>query len=471
MIEVATSLPLEWGSIAMHVEPDAHVFAYVFAVSLFAGVLFGLAPAVESSRPDLSSALKDEGARFAFRLRNARLRDLLVGTQVAMCLFLLVGAGLLIRGSIRAATISPGYETKKVVWFDINYPPGFGYTHAKQLSEIRQLQSRFRNLPAVRAVTSGNAPDGGGLRTATVGMDHAKPSQGDSARRLYYSYVAPNYFQTLSIPLLRGRSFSEGESTPEPVAILSESAAEALWPGKDALGRTLTLDASSEFHSSGELIPAGLAYQVVAVVRDSRGSIPGGDDARKVYLPLPPDRIDNVSLLVRSDGDPKQLIAQLSKQVQLVDGNLVVYAETLGGLLTSTPTFVISRLSALFASIVGVLGLCLACVGIYGTVSYAVVQRTKEVGIRMALGARKGDVLNLILRESGRPVLIGILAGMMMAVAAGRILRALLFGMSTVDPASFFGVGALFLLIALLAAYVPARAATLVDPIVALRCD
>jgi ABC-type antimicrobial peptide transport system permease subunit len=161
----------------------------------------------------------------------------------------------------------------------------------------------------------------------------------------------------------------------------------------------------------------------------------------------------------------------LGKQVQAVDSNLVVYAETLEGLMTSTPTFVISRVSAIFASIIGVLGLCLACVGIYGTVSYAVVRRTRELGIRMALGACKADVLRLVLRESGRPVLIGIFAGMLMALAASHVLRALLFGMSTVDPTSFLGVAAIFLFIALLAAYVPARQATMVDPVVALRCD
>jgi ABC-type antimicrobial peptide transport system permease subunit len=240
---------------------------------------------------------------------------------------------------------------------------------------------------------------------------------------------------------------------------------------RNPIGRTFTLDASHQFHGAEELIPSGSAYQVIAVAKETRPSIPNGDDSTKAYLPLPSDRIDEFSVLVRSDGDPKKLIAELSKEVQSVDGNLVVYSETLEGLLTSTPTFVISRLSAIFASIIGVLGLCLAIVGIYGTVSYAVVRRTREVGIRMALGARKGDVLNLVLWETGRPVLIGLLVGLSLGVAAGRVLRALLFGMSTLDPVSFLGIGALFLFIALMAAYLPARRATLVDPMVALRCE
>ncbi len=470
MLEVAASLPLEWGNIAMHVEPDAHVFAYVFAISLIAGVLFGLVPAFEASRPDLTSVLKEEGARFALRLRSARLRELLLGTQVAVCLLLLVGAGLLIRGSIRAMTINPGYETKKVIWLNVNFPPGSGYTHAKQLDDMRQLRDGIRDLRSVQSVTLGRAPDGGGLRTAAFGSDGDKPGPANSARTLYYGYVGSSYFQTLRIPLVSGRSF-EGSSTSQAVAVLSESAAEELWPGSNPIGRTLTLDGRGEFHLPGELIPTGQAYHVVAVAKDTRGIIPGGEDSKKVYLPLPPGRADDVPLLIRIGGDPKVFLAELNKEVQAVDGNLVIYSETLEGLLTSTPTFVISRLSALFASIIGFLGLFLACVGIYGAVSYAVVRRTREIGIRMALGARKRDVLSLVLRESGRPVMIGILVGLAGALAASRLLRALLFGMGAFDPISFAGVAGLFLLIALTAAYFPARRATLVDPMRALRCE
>jgi predicted permease len=471
MIEVAASLPMEWGNIALHVEPDAHVFGYVFTVSLIAGILFGLAPALESSRPDLSSALKDEGARFAFRLRNARLRDLLVGLQVAASLFLLIGAGLLIRGSIRATAISPGYESKKVIWMNINFPAGFNFTHARQLAEIRALRSGLRNVPGVRSVSSGNAPDGGGLRNARYGVDGAKPPDTDSPSTVYYSYVESNYFDTLGIPLLRGRSFAENANGREATVVVSEAAARELWPGQDPIGRTLTLDGSHEFHANGELVPTGTPYQVISVVKSTRGVIPGEADAKKVYLPLPSDRIDDVSLLVRCNGDPKQIIRELGKQVQLVDKNLVVYAETLDGLLTSTPIFVISRLSALFATIIGVLGLLLACVGICGTVNYAVVRRTREIGIRMALGARRSDVLRLILGESGRPVLIGVLVGLLAAAAASRVLRALLFGLSAFDPWSFAGIGISCLFIALVAAYVPARQAATVDPMIALRCE
>ncbi|MCU1258760.1 MAG: permease [Bryobacterales bacterium] len=471
MVQIAASLPLEWGSLAVHVEPDLHVFAYVFGISLLAGILFGLAPALESSRPNLSSALKEEGGRFGLPLGNARLRDLMVGTQVAACLFLIIGASLLIRGSMRSLTVSPGYETKRVVGLDLNFPAGFGYTHAKTLAEARQFRDRIQSLPGVTSVAIGRPPNGGGLRTAAVGLNGSKPSTDKTARTLYYNYVTPGYLETLGIPLVLGRGFAADGSAAEATAILSESAAEELWPGKDPIGRTVVLDGTNQFHQRAELFPKGLSYQVIAVAGNTRASVPGGDDSRKVYLPLRADHLDEYPLLVRAEGDPKQLINALSKQVQQVDANVVVYCETLEDLLTSTPTFVVSRLAAIFASIIGGLGLVLACVGIYGTVSYAVVRRTREVGIRMALGASKGDVLRLVLRESSGPVGVGLVVGILAAVAAGRVLRALLFGMSPLDPVSFAGVGALFLLIAMLAAYLPARRATHVDPMVALRYE
>ncbi len=471
MVGIAASLPLEWGSLALHVEPDLHVFTYVFVLSLFASVLFGLAPALQSSRPSLSSALKEEGSGSALRISNSRLRDLLMGTQAAACLFLLIGAGLLIHGSIRSMVLSPGYETKHVMALDLNFPPGFDYNHAKQVAEINHVLGRIGGVPGVKSVAIGLPPDGGGLRTAAVGLDGAKRSTDNTARTVFYSYVTPNYFECLGIPLIAGRTFAGQSTAPQPTVILSESAAAEFWPGENPIGKRVALDASNQFHGKVELIPRGLVYQVIAVVKDTRAITPPGEDNRKAYLPLPVDRIDGAPLLVHFRSDPKAMLVSFGKQLKVVDPNLVVYASTLEDLLTSTPTFVITRLCAIFASLIGGLGLVLACVGIYGTVSYAVARRTREVGIRMALGARKSDVLRLIILESGRPVILGLIVGVAAAAGASRLLQSLLFGLGTLDPVSFLGVGSLFLLIALLAAYLPARRAPHVDPIVALRCD
>jgi predicted permease len=471
MVGIAASLPLEWGSLALHVEPDLHVFVYVFVLSLFASVLFGLAPALQSSRASLSSALKEEGSGLALRLSNSRLRDLLIGTQAAACLFLLIGAGLLIRGSIRSMSLSPGYETKRVVSLDVNVPPGFDYNHAKRLAETNHLLSRLRNVPRVESVGVGLPPDGGGLRTAAVGLNGSRPSTDRTARTVFYSYVTPNYFECLSIPLIAGQAFPRQFAALEPTVILSESAAGEFWPGENPIGKKVSLDASTQFHTKDQLMPQGTIYEVIAVTRDTRAITPQGDDNRKAYLLLPADRIDEVPLLVRFNGDPKAMLVELGKQLHTVDPNLIVYANTVEDLLTSTPTFVITRLCAIFASLIGGLGLVLACVGIYGTVSYAVARRTREVGIRMALGAHKNHVLRLIVLESGRPVALGLILGLAAAAGASRLIRSLLFGLGTLDPVAFFGVGSLFLLIALLAAYLPARRAARLDPMLALRCD
>lgn len=472
MVGIAASLPLEWGSLALHVEPDLHVFAYVFVLSLFASILFGLAPALQSSRPSLSSALKEEGSGFALRISSSRLRDLLMGIQAAACLFLLIGAGLLIHGSIRSMALRPGYETKHVLSLDLTFPPGFGYNHAKQVAEINQAFDRISNVPGVKSVTIGRSPDGGGLRTAAVGLNGLKPSTDKTARIVFYSYVTPNYFECLSIPLIAGRTFLGQSAAPQPTVILSVSAASDFWPGENPIGKRVALNASNQFHVNGEPMPQGLVYEVIAVARDTRAITPQGDDNRKAYLSLPTDRFDGGEpLLVRFESDPKTMLAGLGKQLHAVDPNLVLYASTLEDLLTATPTFVITRLCAIFASLIGALALVLACVGIYGTVSYAVARRTREVGIRMALGARKGDVLRLIVLESGRPVMLGLIEGVAAAAGASRFIESLLFGLGTLDPLSFIGVGSLFLSIALVAAYLPARRAAQVDPIVALRCD
>jgi len=462
MIEISSSLPIEWGNLALHVEPDAYVFFYVFVVSLIAGIMFGLTPALQASRPDLYTAMKEPGAR---------LRNLLVATQVTVSIVLLIAAGLLIRGSMRGTSMNPGYETHNVVWLNVNFPSGFNFTSAQQLAEIRQLRDRLQDIPGVQSVTSGNAPTGGGLRTAAIGLDGTKPPASGPARTLFYSYVSANYFKTLSIPLLSGHSFAADSLSPDPVAVLSESAANELWPGVNPIGRTLILDATHQFYGGNELIPTGTPLHVVAVAADTAGITPGNPDSRKVYLPLPTDRIDNFPLLFRANANPRRLLALVNKQVQNLDPRLVVYAETLDGLMTSTRNFVLSRLAAIFAALIGGLGLLLACVGIYGAVSYAVVCRPREMGIRMALGAQKFDVLRIVLSESSRPVLIGLFVGVLLAAAASRVLTGLLYGMSALDPLSFAGVSALFFLIALLAAYFPARRATLVDPVVALRCD
>jgi macrolide transport system ATP-binding/permease protein len=470
VVAISATLPAEWGAFALHVAPDMQIFAYVFAISLVAGVLFGLTPALESSKPDLVSALKEDGSHFALLIGRHRMRGIFITIQVAVCLVLMIAGGLLIRSSMRVLEMKTGYETKHVLFLDPYFPDGFGYSHERQVTEIRALRESIRSLPGVRNVTIGRPPDGGGFRTATVAVDGGKFVNQAEQGSVFYTYVQPDYFETLGMPMTLGVDFRPDRQGLE-TAVVSESAAKDFWPGRNPIGKKLVLDGSKQFHTAGEITPVGATYQVIGVVRDTRGVLLDGSDASKVYLLLPPDRLEDRPLLVRTEGDPRLLSDDISRLVRSEDSNMVVYSETLNQKLTDSPQFVFSRCSALFASILGALGLTLASVGIFGTVSYAVVRRTREVGIRMALGATRRDVVRMILTENTRPVLVGLLFGFIGAAVAAYLLRAILFGVSVLDPTSFLGVSAFFFAVAMLAAYVPARRATRVDPMVALRYE
>jgi hypothetical protein len=294
---------------------------------------------------------------------------------------------------------------------------------------------------------------------------------GGSTRYAFYTYVRPNYFETLGIPMLAGRGFGVEEGMPEQAVILSASQAAQLWPDQNPIGRVLTLDTRNQFSNRSELLPDGVSYQVIGVAKDTRGMQLDGSDNAEIYLPLPETRVTEYPMLVRTRINPALVIAGIGAAVSSVDPDLVAYTATLDEMLHSTAPFVVSRCAAAFASLVGVFGLLLACLGIYGTVSYVVVLRTSEMGIRMALGASKADVLRLVLAESTRPVAAGIAAGLILAVGVARVLHTLLYGLQSVDAVSFVGVSALLFVIALLAAYLPSRRALRVDPAVALRYE
>jgi hypothetical protein len=328
---------------------------------------------------------------------------------------------------------------------------------------------RLAGLPGVTAISSARAPDAGGERTAAVSINGEKPSAHNTRAVFYYTFVQPNYFQTLSIPLLSGHGFVSQAGQPEPAVILSQSAAEQLWPGQNPIGRSLRLGTDDQFHFKNEVLPDGPAYQVIGVARDTRGIQLDGSDSQQVYIALPEGRLQDYPILMRTKADSLRFLDAIGPAIASLDPNLVVTPATLEQLLHQTPPFLISGLAASIASIVGMLGLILASMGIFGTVSYIVVLRTREVGVRIALGAKKQDVVALMLRESTRPVIVGLLAGIMLSVGVAYLLRGILYGLNTVDAISFIGVTSLFLAIALIAAYVPSRRAMRVDPVVALR--
>lgn len=331
-------------------------------------------------------------------------------------------------------------DSKHVVDLDLQFLKTPKYTAARKLALVREVRMRLASLPGVAAISSAHPPGDNFFRTAAASLDREKSSAQD-LQSIHYAYVQAIYFQTLGIPLLLGHSVQPGGGPPAHYVILSESAARQFWPGQNPIGRSLRLGATDErFHNWSELSADGPGCQVAGIARDTRGADLNGSDSRQIYLQLPEDRLQDYPLLIRTQSDPAQVVRAIDPLISSIDPDLAATFSTLDDMLRQSPSFIASSLTAGIASTVGLLGLLLASMGIYGTVSYIVALRTREVGIRMAVGAQKRDILGLILRESARPVLAVLLAGMFLAVGASRLLHGLLFGLDTVDGISFAGV-------------------------------
>jgi predicted permease len=440
----------------------------VSAISFAAGILFGLAPAVESSRSALSSVLRGNAGTSPARSR--RLRDVFIAAQVAVALALMIAGSMLIHSSIHALNVDRGYDIKHTIDLDLRFPEVSKYTADRKGAIVRELRTRLAALPGVAAITDADPPITGYLR-ATASLNGEVPSAQNARAALCYTYVQPSYFQTLGIPLLSGRDFPPLAGEQEPSAILSESAAQELWPGQNPIGRSLRLGTAGQFRRKNEVVPDGPTYQVIGVAGDTRGATFDGSDSELVYLRLPEDRLQEYSILVRTQSDPKQFMGGLHSVISSIDPSLQVNASTFEEVLHFTPTFFLPSFAAAIASPVALIGLSLALMGIYGMVSYVVVLRTREIGIRMALGAQRRDVLKLMVRETTRSVLSGLLMGMFLAAGASYLLRGALHGLSTVDGISFAGVPLLFVMVALMAAWLPARRAMRIEPMEALRYE
>jgi putative ABC transport system permease protein len=464
--KAAEALPAEYGTLVLNVNPDLEIFAYVLAVSVFAGVLFGLAPAIESSGSALLSTIRGGGTS---PVRSRRLRDFLIAAQVAVSLALMIAGSMLVRSAIHTLRMNTGYDGERVVDLSLQFPEGSQYTAGHKAVLVRDLRTRLAALPGVAAVTSARAPDDNLGRRAAVSLNGEQPSAGNMFATLYYTWVQENYFRTLGVPLLLGHGFQSQADQPEHFVILSESAARRLWPGQNPIGRSLRLGTDKQFHDKDELLPDGPAWQVIGVARDTRGVTLDGSDSAQVYLPLPPDRLQDYPILVRTYSDPALAMRAMGPAVSAVDPSLVATTATLREMLQETDAFLIDSFSAAISSAISLFGLLLASMGIYSTVSYIAVLRTREVGIRMALGAQKRDILGLMMRESTRPVMAGLLAGLVLAAGAAHLLRGVLYGLNTIDAVSFAGASLLFLAIALMATWPPSRRAMRVDPMVALR--
>jgi putative ABC transport system permease protein len=441
---------------------DRGMLAFTGLLSLLTGLVFGLAPAWQASKLELQTVLK-EGGRTAAGATRHRLRDVLVVTEIALALVLLVGAGLMMRSVWRLLEVNPGFRTENLLTMRISLPAAKYQAAAKAENFYRQLDSRLEALPGVKG--SGlvsRVPLQGGFTTAFYPAGQPVPPRGQEIEG-NLRYVSSGYFQTMGVPLIKGRYFTDQDNPTAPAAlIVNQTLARRLFPNQAAVGQQLVfVDRPT--------------IQIVGVVGDEKVN---GLDAKitpVVYFPFLQGANSQgpnttATLMVRTASDPTNLAAAIQRESRTLESDLSIFAvSTMEQLITNAPSTFRRRYPAFLISIFAAVALVLASVGIYGLLSYSISQRTQEIGVRVALGAQASDVLRLVIGRGMRLTLIGVAVGLAGAYALTRWIENLLFEVKPTDPVTFGAVAVLLTLVALLACWIPARRATQVDPMVALR--
>jgi putative ABC transport system permease protein len=453
MVSYAGGTPLA----SLDLRLDYRVLAFTLLVSVATGVVFGLAPALQASRLDIVTALKTEDTLARSGSRRSRLRAAFVTAQVTLSVVLLVCAGLFIRSLRNAHTIDPGFRVERALTVTVDLGL-LRYRETEGGNFYRELLSRVESQPGVeRASLVRFAQLGNSFAQGQV-VAEGKGSEGEEGTGTGFNVVGPRYFETMGTRLARGRDFTEADREGAPkVAVVNETLASMLWPGEDPLGKRLSFEGAR-----------GPFLEVVGVARDGKYRSLGDRARPYLYTPLFQSYQPRMTLVVRTSGEPAALAGSVREQLRALDPNLPV-AEV----RTLAEQFDLSLLPARVAAYTlggfGLLALALAGVGVYGVVSYSVAQRTREIGVRVALGARARDVMRLVIGEGLSVIGLGLGLGLALAFAAARLFAGFLYGVGAADPVTFVGVPALLGAIALAAGYLPARRATKVDPMVALR--
>jgi predicted permease len=442
--------------------PDWRVMAYSFGLALLSGLAFGLVPALRATRSDLIGVVKSEGATATGRSASSRLSGALVVAQVSICFVLLIPAGLLLRSVQLNLAANPGYEAKNLL--SVGYSlelSGYDAERAKVFQQ--QLIARLAALPGVKSVSLDREFNANGVITL---LDQGRTGQNQYSN-VPLDGIPSTYLDTIGTPLVVGRGFTAEEvDARAPILIVSESTARALWPGENALGKLLRIEESSR--DGGTKIMFSSA-QVVGVARDNQIYRSGETPPLMVYLPgATPGEMDT-TVLVRTTTDAAVLKDLARREAYAIEPVLRLYVKTFEEKIAGAQT--IMSAASHGATALGVLAVMLAVIGLYGVMAWLVVQRTREIGIRMALGAQARNVLALVLRQGMKLVLIGAVIGIPASLAMARVLSSMVVGLTTSDALTIGGVTALLLGVTLLACYLPARRATRVDPLETLRYE
>jgi predicted permease len=441
---------------------DWHVFVYSFVAALLTGIFVGLWPAFRASRADLNGILQEGGRSDSAGAGRHRLRSALVVAQVAGSLMLLIVAALFVRSLRHAETMYLGFDPYHVLSLNMD-PHQIGYDQARTTEFYRQLESRARALPGVQAVSLAfGAPLVGSVNSGTIGFESQTIPGGQQPPSLFFNTIDPTYFETMRVPLLRGRAFTESDNqTAPPVVIVNQTMADKYWPLQDPLGKRFSLKTATGPSKTLEIVGVAANGKYLFVAEDATPFF---------YLPLAQNYTSARALQVRSSVPPAGLLAPVQAEIHKLAPDLpVTDAKTMQQAMGDD--LLEYRLGAGVAAAMGAIGLLLAVIGIYGIVSFSATQRTREIGIRMALGGSAGDVIRLILQQGVRMVLIGLGVGVLAALGITRVMTGLLVGVSPSDPLTYGTVVIVLSAVALLACWIPARRATRVDPGVALRYE
>jgi putative ABC transport system permease protein len=445
---------------------DARVLGFSLLISLLTGVIFGLTPALQVSKYELTETLKTGGHNGSGGLGRNRLLSSIVILEIVMALTLLIGAGLMIRSLYRLQAVDPGFNTEKLLTMRVSLPEE-DYGRDRIAAFSRQVIERFRALPGVQSVTvSSDLPLSGGGSGGPIELEGINFSSGFEETIVYRHRVTFGYFSTLGIPLIAGRDFNADDQAKSPgVAVISEAMARRYWPNESPIGKRLREDN----HGVGAADPWRTIVGVVGDVK-YRGLRQNLDGYPDVYFPWLQAPNKNLYLAVRSNIDSYRQVSALRNELKKLDPQLPVYGVTTMEQQMTNQTRQ-SRFSAWLLGAFGAIALVLAAVGIYSVMSYAVEQRRREIGIRMAFGAGQGDILKMVIVQGMRLALIGVVAGIGVALVLTRLIRQLLFGVGAIDLLTYGVIAAALIMIALLACWVPARRATRVDPMTAQRCE
>jgi predicted permease len=440
---------------------DYRVLTFAFGISALTGVLFGIVPALQASKLDVTSALK-EGGRSGEAVRRTSARSLLLIGEVALSLMLLVGAGLLIKSFLRLQEVRPGFNAHNVLIANLALPyPKYQYEQFEEF--FRQLKERLEAAPGVLAAGgSMNLPlNASGYAIGRGFIPEGRPLTVDENRDAMFSSITGDYFRALQIPLLAGRTFELRDNADAPkVVVINETIAKRHFgSATGAIGKRLSIWHDEKF-----------MREIVGVVGDTKTGSLTGEGGAQIYVPNAQARENFMGLVIRTAGNPAAFATTLRREVQALDKDQPIYnVRTMDDVVANS--LGTRRVSMQLFAVFAIAALLLAAIGISGVMAYSVTQRTQEIGIRMALGAQGGDVLRMVIRQGMTLALIGIGVGLAGAFGLTRVLANLLFGVKATDPVTFVAISLLLTFVALLACYLPARRASRVDPLIALRAE